>query len=351
LPFQDKVQLDLLNIVQYTPRRLRQAPDKLERHSFSGGIPLNCRVSTGKFTAIFLVCFLCIVASCSQAIAQETGSNPPVERQTSSLTMTDILSASELIAPESQTKSQEPKPRKKVIEALKATARPVAGEPKVQATQSEVPVKVPGNSPEQPTEKVFDPAPIASVTRSSSEATAVDRVRISAYSAVNYSTGNEEIDRLVLSSASRYGIDPHLIFAVMRQESSFNPRAVSYKGARGLMQLMPATAARLGVREIHDPAQNIDGGARYLRFLLDTFDGNVELALAGYNAGEGAVARYGYRVPPYRETINYVQRISAHYQRLKGGYAVPVKTGRPMSAEELKYEPELFTGMRSLTVY
>src|SRR5262249_6808877 len=97
-------------------------------------------------------------------------------------------------------------------------------------------------------------------------------------------TGNPKYDELVKQSASRNGVDPNLMLAVMRQESGFNSRALSYKGATGLMQLMPGTAARFGVTNIYDPAQNIEGGARYLRFLLDTFDGDVKLALAGYNA-------------------------------------------------------------------
>jgi soluble lytic murein transglycosylase-like protein len=103
----------------------------------------------------------------------------------------------------------------------------------------------------------------------------------------------------------------------MRQESGFNPRARSYKGATGLMQLMPATAARFGVSNIYDVSQNIEGGARYLRFLLDTFNGDVELTLAGYNAGENAVVNSGYRVPRYRETQNYVKSITARYDRSK----------------------------------
>jgi soluble lytic murein transglycosylase-like protein len=101
----------------------------------------------------------------------------------------------------------------------------------------------------------------------------------------------------------------------MEQESHFNPRVVSPKGARGLMQLMPGTAARFGVRRPHDPAQNISGGTRYLRELLNRFNNRVDLVLAGYNAGEGAVAKYGNRVPPYRETRNYVKKISYRYKR------------------------------------
>lgn len=135
-------------------------------------------------------------------------------------------------------------------------------------------------------------------------------------------TSGFNLDGLIALSARRNGVDHRLILAVMQQESSFNARATSYKGARGLMQLMPATASRFGVTDIYDPAQNIEGGARYLRFLLDTFNGDVELALAGYNAGEHAVSRYGNRIPPYRETQDYVRKISAHYDRLTNGASV-----------------------------
>jgi soluble lytic murein transglycosylase-like protein len=103
----------------------------------------------------------------------------------------------------------------------------------------------------------------------------------------------------------------------MHQESTFKPRAMSYKGARGLMQLMPGTAQRFGVSNIWDPRQNIEGGTRYMRFLLDLFEGDVNLALAGYNAGEGAVMKYGYRVPPYSETQEYVRRISRRYELIR----------------------------------
>jgi soluble lytic murein transglycosylase-like protein len=131
------------------------------------------------------------------------------------------------------------------------------------------------------------------------------------------STGNPKYDELIKQSAARNGVDPNLIVAVMRHESGNNPRARSYKGAMGLMQLMPGTAARFGVTNFYDPAQNIEGGARYLRFLLDYFKGDVKLTLAGYNAGENAVVNYGYTVPPYRETRDYVRAISARYDRKK----------------------------------
>jgi hypothetical protein len=138
-------------------------------------------------------------------------------------------------------------------------------------------------------------------------------------------TGNEQIDGIIQKTAKKHEIDPRLILELIRQESGFKSHAVSNKGARGLMQLIPATAARFGVRSIHDPAENIEGGTKYLRFLLDLFEGNLELALAGYNAGENAVKKYNYQIPPYRETRDYVRSITARY-RSKYHQYVPVKT-------------------------
>lgn len=132
-----------------------------------------------------------------------------------------------------------------------------------------------------------------------------------------YSTGDSIIDSYIVDSSTRYGVDPLLIYAQMNQESSFKLKATSYKGARGLMQLMPATAVRFGVTNIYDPKQNIEGGVKYMRWLLDTFGGDVNLALAGYNAGEGAVMKYGYQIPPYAETQEYVRRITARYNSIK----------------------------------
>ena len=129
-----------------------------------------------------------------------------------------------------------------------------------------------------------------------------------------WTTGSGRLDSLIRQNGAQYGVDPYLIFCVMEQESHFNSRAVSPMGARGLMQLMPGTAARFGVRNVHDPAQNVRAGTRYLKELLRRFNDRVDLVLAGYNAGEGAVMKYGRRVPPYRETRNYVRRISAKYQ-------------------------------------
>lgn len=119
---------------------------------------------------------------------------------------------------------------------------------------------------------------------------------------------------LVQQAARRHALDVDLLLALIRQESGFNPAAVSHAGARGLMQLMPATAKRYGASQLHDPGENIAAGSAYLRDLLDMF-GDVQLALAAYNAGEGAVLKYGKRIPPYNETQNYVRAVLADYQR------------------------------------
>lgn len=151
------------------------------------------------------------------------------------------------------------------------------------------------------------------------------------------SSGNEMIDATVSEAAARHGLDPCLILSVMRAESGFNKMAVSVKGASGLMQLMPATAARFGVKNIFDQRENILAGARYLRWLLDRFGGDVRLALAGYNAGEGAVEFYGYRIPPYLETQNYVRIIYGRYSRIHGIDAPPpasVQAVAPGAARE-----------------
>ncbi len=150
------------------------------------------------------------------------------------------------------------------------------------------------------------------------------------------SSGNELIDATVSEAAARHGLDPCLILSVMKAESGFKKMAVSVKGASGLMQLMPATAARFGVKNIFDQRENIMAGARYLRWLLDRFNGDVRLALAGYNAGEGAVEFYGYRIPPYLETQNYVRIIYGRYSRIHGIEAPPalVQARAPDAAKE-----------------
>jgi soluble lytic murein transglycosylase-like protein len=134
----------------------------------------------------------------------------------------------------------------------------------------------------------------------------------------------------------------------MHQESGFKTRARSYKGASGLMQLMPATARRFGVTDIYDPKQNIEAGVKYMRWLLDTFNGDVVLALAGYNAGEGAVMKYGWQVPPYSETREYVRRIAARYNSVSNPGALLNSPRRVTNEEALRLEAK---DTAPLTVY
>jgi soluble lytic murein transglycosylase-like protein len=120
---------------------------------------------------------------------------------------------------------------------------------------------------------------------------------------------NASINGIVDEKSSRYGVDANLVKAVIKTESAYNVKAFSKAGAAGLMQLMPETAKRFGVQNRFDIAQNIDGGVRYLKVLLDMFGGNVRLAVAAYNAGEHKVIKYGYQIPPYAETQDYVKKV------------------------------------------
>lgn len=135
-------------------------------------------------------------------------------------------------------------------------------------------------------------------------------------------------DSLIAQAAGKYGLSKNLIRAVIRAESNYNNRAVSRAGARGLMQLMPATAASLDVHDSFHPQSNIEGGARYLRYLLDLFRGDLPLALAAYNAGTGAVIRHGNRIPPFRETQTYVRRVLSFYQEYNRGRGVSTVNNR-----------------------
>jgi soluble lytic murein transglycosylase-like protein len=121
-------------------------------------------------------------------------------------------------------------------------------------------------------------------------------------------------DDIITKAADKFKLDSALIKAVIKAESNFNHRAVSPVGAQGLMQLMPKTASSLNVEDSFHPGKNIEGGARYLRYLLNNYKGDLTLALAAYNAGERAVAKYNYNVPPYRETQNYVKRVLSFYR-------------------------------------
>lgn len=122
-------------------------------------------------------------------------------------------------------------------------------------------------------------------------------------------------DKLIVEASRKFDVDAALVSAVIKAESDFNPHELSNKGARGLMQLMPSTALRYGVTDSYDPTANVYGGVRYLKWLLQTFEGNADFAVAAYNAGEGNVRRFG-GVPPFRETQNYVTRVQSFQRNL-----------------------------------
>jgi soluble lytic murein transglycosylase-like protein len=150
----------------------------------------------------------------------------------------------------------------------------------------------------------------------------------------SHTAAGTELERAVSRAAKQHRLHPALLFAVMKAESSFNPIVVSKAGAVGLMQLVPETAMRHGVQNLYDTNENVAGGARHLRYLLDRFHGNTRLALAAYNAGEGKVDRYK-QIPPYKETRHYVQKVLSYYrdyrkdarllplgERQQGGYVI-----------------------------
>lgn len=128
---------------------------------------------------------------------------------------------------------------------------------------------------------------------------------------------------IIEAAARRNGVDPFLLHAVIRAESGYNAAALSVKGASGLMQLLPVTAKRYGVTDLFDPRQNVEAGAKYLKDLMELFENNLELALAGYNAGEGSVMRAGNKVPNYRETLAYVPKVLEFYRAARNSDAWP----------------------------
>lgn len=153
----------------------------------------------------------------------------------------------------------------------------------------------------------------------------------------------------VSASASKYGVDPNLVHAVIKAESGYNAAAVSRAGAAGLMQLMPDTARRYGVSSRFDPQQNIDGGTHYLRDLLAMFNNNIHLAVAGYNAGENAVIKYHYSIPPYAETQTYVSRVVGFLKSSFGFTSVPTNNVAPAmpivahsEAKPIKRKPKFY---------
>lgn len=137
---------------------------------------------------------------------------------------------------------------------------------------------------------------------------------------------NTPFHDIIRAAGQRYGVDPDLIHCVIAVESNFNAAAVSIRNARGLMQLLPATARRMGVKNVFDPKENVDGGTRYLHEMLSRYHNNVTLALAAYNAGPEKVQRYGNRVPPYQETQRYIERIARGYAKIKANAGMPDTT-------------------------
>ena len=137
------------------------------------------------------------------------------------------------------------------------------------------------------------------------------------------SVSDQELEEAVARYAHEYRLSPALLFAVMKAESSFNPTIISKAGAVGLMQLIPETAIRHGVRNLYDTRENIGGGAKHLRYLLDRFHGNIRLALAAYNAGEKKVDRYR-QIPPFKETQQYVKRVMGYYRDYRTAASSPV---------------------------
>jgi soluble lytic murein transglycosylase-like protein len=147
----------------------------------------------------------------------------------------------------------------------------------------------------------------------------------------------------VLEYSTRQSLRPELVRAVIQVESGYNSRALSPKGAMGLMQLMPDTARMLGVQRPYDPEQNIRGGTRYLRLLLDKYQGNEELALAAYNAGSGAVDRHGKRIPPYRETRDYVRRVGVKAGASDSGTAAKFRIYKTIEIIDARAVPRYST--------
>ena len=229
-----------------------------------------------------------------------------------------------------------------VISPSKPAAKPTLKAPKSKknaklAAANTTPNPVVKRTVQQRTSRVEDSLAMSDIYKSTANTVSVKATPGSSKSMHGFTTGDATIDSYIVNSCLRYGIDPLLIYAQMHQESSFKPRALSNKGASGYMQLMPGTARRFGVTNIWDAQQNIDAGVRYMRWLLDTFNGDMSLALAGYNAGEGAVMRYGWQIPPYNETREYVRRISARYEMIRNPNA-PRMAARMSSSSLAKLE-------------
>ncbi len=288
-----------------------------------------------------------VLAQTPNQLSEQKG-NTVTGKNVVSLTTTDLLSSQDYASPVADL----PAKRSRIVNPVKGSKN--SPEPKLPKLSGEEAIKKMSASSQVSSFEIGADA-MAPAQRPVPQPASDVSVGVINNESRNIATGNQRLNEMITQAAARNGIDHHLILAVMKQESSFNSQAISYKGARGLMQLMPATAARFGVRDIFDPAQNIEGGARYLRFLLDNFKGDIELALAGYNAGENAVARYGNQIPPYRETQDYVRKISAHYARLKNGAYVPDASVRrqvsPTVLTNKKAESEIIMVGPTMTQY
>lgn len=151
-----------------------------------------------------------------------------------------------------------------------------------------------------------------------------------------------EVQQIIEQAASRHEVDPLLVHSVIQVESAYNPRAVSNKGAQGLMQLIPSTARRFGASDAFDVRQNVEAGVKYLKYLTALFPDDLRLTLAAYNAGEGAVWKYGNNVPPYRETENYVYKVGQRYGKARKHAEQIRKAAKPepkLVATEPRYQP------------
>jgi soluble lytic murein transglycosylase-like protein len=153
---------------------------------------------------------------------------------------------------------------------------------------------------------------------------------------VGADASNPSVQRIVEETAQKYDVDPLLVHSVIQVESGYNPNAVSPKGAQGLMQLIPSTARRFGVRNVYDVRENVEGGVRYLKYLNTLFPNDLRLTLAAYNAGEASVWKYGNSVPPYAETVQYVYRVGEKYGKARRAAAAqkPVKAPEVVPQEE-----------------
>lgn len=258
--------------------------------------------SVSSVLAPIVTCFLCVGAAMAQAKVDDVPVSQPTNSDAAADTTSTRTTTLETLAALYQSEVQR-------LEKKNAEAKALYNEGLIARVEMER------------SEKAFADArgKVEDVTRQIAEASKppapVAETATSAMANQAWSTGNARIDGLIRYYAGQNRVDPYLVYCLMSQESRFISGATSHKGAQGLMQLMPGTAARYGVTNPYDVAQNISGGTRYLRDLLKMFNGRVDLALAGYNAGEGAVMKYGYTIPPYSETRNYVRLIIARYGR------------------------------------